>query len=162
MSNLRDQLKKAKILSDKDARRLAHEERVHKKEIGREGIEAERAARERELETLRETERTRHAEREAALAAQRAAEAERAACLAILETEVKGVGRGAPWYFELEDGRIPFVRIDELDRHQLAGGQLCIVRRGEGDAHVYGLLATPLAKRIAQQFPRRLAWAARV
>ena len=30
--NLRDQLKKAKLLSEKDAKRLAHEERVDRKE----------------------------------------------------------------------------------------------------------------------------------
>lgn len=34
MGNLRDQLEKAKLLSEKDARRLAHEERVRHKEIG--------------------------------------------------------------------------------------------------------------------------------
>lgn len=34
MGNLRDQLKKARLLSEKDARRLAHEERVRHKDIG--------------------------------------------------------------------------------------------------------------------------------
>lgn len=161
MGNLRDQLKQAKILSDKDARRLAHEERVHKTAVGREGIEAERAAREQELVQLRESERVEDAKREAAIAAQRQAEAERAACEQILATEVKGVGRGAPWFFELQDGRIPFVKIDELERMQLASGQLCIVRRSTGDAHDYGLLATPLATRVRAQIPTRVVWGPR-
>ena len=33
-------MKKAKLLSDKKARQLAHEERVHRKKVGREGLEA--------------------------------------------------------------------------------------------------------------------------
>ena len=38
MGGLRDQLKKANLLSEKDSKRLAHEERVRHKEIG--GAEA--------------------------------------------------------------------------------------------------------------------------
>ena len=34
MGDLRDQLKKANLLSKKDAKRIAHEERVHRKQKG--------------------------------------------------------------------------------------------------------------------------------
>lgn len=50
MGNLRDQLKKAKLLSEKDARRLAHEERVRHKEIG--GAEAADQAKAEHQEAL--------------------------------------------------------------------------------------------------------------
>ena len=49
MGDLRDQLKKAKLLSDKKARQLAHEERVHRKKVGREGLEKEQSERQAEL-----------------------------------------------------------------------------------------------------------------
>jgi hypothetical protein len=39
--NLRDQLKQAKLLSDKKAKQLAHEARVERTEKGREAIEQE-------------------------------------------------------------------------------------------------------------------------
>ena len=55
MGDLRDQLKKAKILSDKDAKRLAHEERVHRKEVGREGLELRKRIREIAVEPYAES-----------------------------------------------------------------------------------------------------------
>ena len=39
--NMRDQLKKAKLLSDKQAKQLAHSQRVERKEKGREQLEQE-------------------------------------------------------------------------------------------------------------------------
>ncbi|MFO1052831.1 MAG: DUF2058 family protein [Planctomycetota bacterium] len=159
--NLRDQLKKAKLLSEKDAKRLAHEERVHRKEVGREGIDAEKAQREAELTRLRADERTVDVERGKQLEAERLLAAERAACEAILETAVRSSGRGgAPWFFELPDGRLPQLRVDDADRHQLSTGQLCVVRRSRVDAHVYGFLAASHAQRVARALPDRVVWAA--
>ena len=39
--NLRDQLKKANLISDKKAKQLAHQQRVERKEKGREQLEQE-------------------------------------------------------------------------------------------------------------------------
>jgi len=50
MGGLRDQLRKASLLSDKDARRLAHEERVrHTKIGGAEAADQEKAEHQRAL-----------------------------------------------------------------------------------------------------------------
>ena len=57
--SLRDQLKKANLLSDKDAKRLAHEARVERKEKGREVLEQEAASRQQELEGLAAQDRER-------------------------------------------------------------------------------------------------------
>ena len=57
--SLRDQFKKANLLSDKEARRLAHEARLERAEKGREGLDAEAATRQRELELLQTRERDR-------------------------------------------------------------------------------------------------------
>ena len=52
MGDLRDQLKKAKILSEKKARQLAHEERVHRKAVSHEGLEREETERLAEIEQV--------------------------------------------------------------------------------------------------------------
>ena len=41
MGDLRDQLKKANLISKKDQKRLEHEQRVRRKKVGREGLEQE-------------------------------------------------------------------------------------------------------------------------
>jgi uncharacterized protein YaiL (DUF2058 family) len=163
MGSLRDQFKKARLLSDKDAKRLAHEERIDRKEKGRDGLEQERAEREAELARRREEDRGRDRQRQAAIDAERQVAAERAACEAILGTEVRPVSRGnMPWHFELPDGRLPMLRLNEVERHQLQGGQVCLVRRRGAEAHVYGLLATAHARRVARHFPERIVWSAPV
>ena len=43
--NLRDQLKKANLISDKKAKQLAHQQRVERKEKGREQLEQEARSR---------------------------------------------------------------------------------------------------------------------
>src|SRR5262245_18562812 len=45
MGNLRDELKKAGLLSDKDIRRVHQQEQQRKKDLGKEGVAAEAARR---------------------------------------------------------------------------------------------------------------------
>ena len=69
--SLRDQLKKANLLSDKDAKRLAHEARVERADKGREQLEAEAAARQQELAQMSAKERERTKAEQEALDRQR-------------------------------------------------------------------------------------------
>ena len=161
MASLRDQFQKANLLSKKDAKRLAHEERVKRKEVGREGLEKQQADREAELHRQREQDRETDRKRQADLEAVRKAAEERAACLTILDNETRSVGRGpVSWHFELEDGQLPMLRMADADRHNLLGGHLCVVRQRDTDAHVYAFLATHLAKRVKRSLPDRVVWAA--
>lgn len=162
MGDLRDQLKKAKLLSDKEARRIAHEQRVHRTEVGREGVADEQAARARELASLQAAERERTRAQQAELDAQRQATTERAACVDLLQREgVRAGGGGSRWYFSLADGRLPWLEVTENQRRLLGAGALCVVRLpGEGP-HGYGFLPTDHARRIARTLPDAVVWAVR-
>ena len=162
MGNLRDALNKAKVLSDKDAKRLAHEERLQRKEVGRQGLEEQQQQRQQELARLREEERERTRQATEQQERERKAAAERAACEEILKRETfRSRGAGSRWHFQLADGHLPFLEVNEADRRQLQAGMLSVVRIGPHGTHVYGLLATPLAKRIAEQMPERVVAAPR-
>lgn len=163
MGNMRDAFKKANLLSDKDAKRLAHEERVHRSEVGREGTAAEQRQREAELARLQERERERTRQQQQELERSKQREAERDACLALLETEARKPSPSGRmrFYFELEDGRLPSVEVSEAELRQLQAGGLCIVRLKPGRGHVYGLIATLHARRIAKIFPERVVHAPR-
>ena len=161
MGNMRDQLKKAKLLSKKDAKRLAHEERVKKSKVGHEGLAKEQADRARELEELqaRERERTRTAQQEHD--SQRAESAERAACEVLLESARAPERGAARWYFELGDGHLPFLSLRDTQRRQLESGQLCIVRGGPEGTHTYRLLDAKHVERLDAALPGRVVWRAR-
>lgn len=162
MGNLRDQLKKAKVLSKKDAKRLAHEERVKRKEVGREALEQEDLERKEELAKLQSADRERDRERQAELDRERKAGEERAACAEILRSRVEPPPRGGRirWFFETPSGALPWLLLNHAELAQLNGGNLCVVRRGAPHTHVYGLLSTELARRVHALFPDRVVWSA--
>lgn len=163
MGNLRDQLRKANLISKKDAKRLAHEERVdHKLGGGAKGAEQRSAAREAELRALQEEQRQATRQTQAELDASREAAAEEAACLGLLQNETERPrGRGAGrWYFRLDDGRLPCLEIDLPRRLMLHEGQLCVVQLGPKGCHDYALLAAEHARRVARVMPDSVVWAA--
>ena len=163
MSNMRDQLKKAKLLDEKNARRLAHEERVQRTELGRAGVEKLQQEREASLLQLREAERERNQRMAEAAEAARKLEAERTACADLLANEVVKPGRGGGFrfHFQLADGQLPWVELNEGEQRKLAAGAFVLVRTGPPDSHAYGLLPAVHVPRLRQVFPERIAWPAR-
>lgn len=163
MASLRDQLKKAKLLSEKEARRLAHEERVQRKAKGREALESEQERRRRELEELRAQEREKARAAQAELDRRRELEAERAACLEILakDTFRPRPGGTIRWYFRRDDGRLPWLEVDPHERRELQSGAFAVVAMGPPGSHDYALLSAALARRVARTLPERIVWAVR-
>jgi ATP-dependent 26S proteasome regulatory subunit len=163
MGDLRDALRKANVLSKKDAKRLAHEERVHRSHVGREGLEQERSQREQELQARREEQREQSRRVQGDVQAQRQDAAERAACEEILRREVVPASspNGQAFYVQLADGHLPRLSLGPVERANLERGHLCLVRVGPRGSHDYGLLATEHARRVRESLPDRVVWAAR-
>lgn len=159
MSNLRDQLHKANLLSKKDAKRLAHEERLHRAEAGRQGLEQEERARKEELERLQAADREQRREQQAQTDAERRAAEERAACEQILGQDVTRPGHGRlRFYFEVDDGHLPWLEFGDVEFRRMLSGEFAVVRLSGEQAHDYGLLSVASAKRVARHFPERVAW----
>ena len=160
--SLRDQFKKANLLSDKDARRLAHEARVERTDKGGTKLEQEQQQRQQELQQLQSGEREKTAREQLQLEAQRKAREEAAAVEAILQDESRRPGTGpAKFYFEAEDGTLPWLELSPRDAQQVGSGMLCIVRRGSPGTHDYRLLPTELARRVARVKPQAIVFAPR-
>ncbi len=160
MGNLRDQLKQAKLLSKKAAKRLAHEERIHRSQAGSEGLEQEQQDRRTELREMQETQRAETRESQAELDARRRQREARAACEEILRSEARPPQRGGQrrFYFELADGRIPQLSLTDVEHAAMLAGQFGVVCTGSPGALVFGLLPVDLAQRVGEQLPEALAW----
>jgi hypothetical protein len=162
MGNLRDQLKKAKLLSEQESRRLAHQERVERKEKGREVLEQEQSDRLQQLASLQQQERQRTAQQQAEFEAERRTREEQAAVRAILEHESRKAGPGMnKWYFEAEDGSLPWLELSPRDAQEVRAGMVCVVRTGPPGTHDYRLLGTELTRRVAKLRPEVVAFAPR-
>ena len=160
--SLRDQLKKANLLSDKDAKRLAHEARVERKDKGRETLEEEAAARQREIEQLSAggRERTRVEQERAELAKRQRAEV---AAVKALLADAKKPGPGAvKYYFEAGDGTLPWLELSPREAQEVRAGQMCVVRTGPAGTHTYRLLALEATRRVGRVQPEAVVHAPRV
>jgi uncharacterized protein YaiL (DUF2058 family) len=128
MGSLRDQFKKAGILSNKDAKRLAHEARIERTAKGNQGLEQEAAARQAELQALRQEQRRAAQEAQAQLDAQRE-QARRLAELRelVLSRALRQGGGPRRFHFVARSGAVPFVAVDQDLGKRLEAGQLGIV-----------------------------------
>lgn len=159
--SLRDQLKKANLLSDKETRRLAHEARVERKEKGREALDQEAAARQQELEQLQGQERERGRREQEQLDAQRARRDELAAVQALLAGAKKPGPGTVRFYFAGDDGTLPWLELSPREAQEVRAGQLCVVRSGPPGTHTYRLLALDATKRVAKVRPEVIVSAPR-
>lgn len=151
--NLRDQFKKANLLSDKDARRLAHEARVERSEKGREALEQQARARQEELDRLAAAERARVRAAQEDLDRERRAREERAAVQALLAAARKPAGGPIRFYFATPDGQLPWLELQPREAQEVRAGQLCIVRARLGVVHDYRLLPLESCRRLARVLP---------
>jgi uncharacterized protein YaiL (DUF2058 family) len=151
--SLRDQFKKANLISDKEARRLAHEARVERTEKGRETIEQEAAVRQRELEQVQARERERVRRETERAEAERRQREERIAVQGLL-AEAKKPGPGTvKFYFETADGALPWLELSPREAQELRAGALCVVRSGPAATHTYRLLPLESTRRVARVLP---------
>ncbi|MCR9247091.1 MAG: DUF2058 family protein [bacterium] len=156
--NLRDQFKKAKILSDKDAKRLAHESRVERTEKGHKQIEQEQKDRQQEVQRLRQEGRELSKKQQEQLDRERKAREELAAAKVLLG-EARRPARGpVKFYFATNDGALPWLELSPREAQEVTAGALCIMRTGPVGTHVYGLLGIESARRVAKQLPDTVAY----
>ncbi|MEQ1633235.1 MAG: DUF2058 family protein [Planctomycetota bacterium] len=148
--SLRDQFKKANLLSDKDARRLAHEARVERTEKGSEQLQKEEQEKQKELVRLQAAERARAAKEQKELDQVRAQREEEAAVDAILTQQAWKASGSLRYYFEAEDGSLPWLEVSPREAQELRAGQLCVVTPSHVAAHDYRLLSLELARRVAR------------
>jgi uncharacterized protein YaiL (DUF2058 family) len=142
VSDLREQMLKAGLVSGKQVRQAKHQERVHRKEVGREGLEAERAAADQAFLARQEEKRLRDREREEARRRSQAVE-ERVLALQsrIRAGWIREATAGSKRFFFVVDGgrityldlsddavrRLQFGRAAVMDGHGVARGEYCLV-----------------------------------
>jgi hypothetical protein len=138
MSDLRDQLLKAGLVSQKQVRQAKHQDRLQRKELGQQGQADQKAESDRRFQEEREEKRRRDREREEAQRRARAEE-EKAQALSgrIKAGWVRDATGGSRRFFFLADAaRITYLDLtDQAVRRLLAGAgaivKSCGAARGE-------------------------------
>lgn len=129
MSDLRKALREAGLVSEKQVRQAKHTQRVKRKELGEEGLAAQRAARaaEREAEAARKREADR--QRNEAVLQEKATEGSRTRVHSLLREESLLEREAGPkrFYFALPDGLITFLEVSPGLAKRLTQGDAAIV-----------------------------------
>lgn len=159
--SLRDQFKKANLISDKDARRLAHEARLERTEKGREALDQEAQGRQQELEQMQSREREKTRREQERLDAERKQREEFAAVRALLAAAKKPGPGTVKFYFEAVDGTLPWIEVSPREAQEVRAGQACVVRGGPPSTHTYRVLPLDVAKRVARLLPEVVVHAPR-
>ena len=157
--NLRDQLKKANLISEKKAKQLAHEQRVERKEKGREQLEQEAQQRKDEVQQLRDEGRERTRKEQEALDRERKQREEQVAVQQLLESAKKPGPGAVKFYFATREGALPWLELSSREAQEVRAGQLCVVRSGPEGTHTYRLLPADAARRVHHARPDAIAFA---
>jgi uncharacterized protein YaiL (DUF2058 family) len=135
MGDLRDALKKAGLIDDKADKRLKHEERVQKKELGREGLEAQRHQDEAERRARDEQKRGDAKVAQQRLDHERARAEKWKKLLHGLESEaIRGGSGPRRFHFRDADGHLPYLMVDDEIGRRLEAGELAIARLPDNNA----------------------------
>ncbi len=128
MGDLRDAFKKAGLIDDKTDRRLKHEQRVEKKELGREGIEEQRRSEEAQRAQREEQKRAEVKAAQARLDHDRA-RSDKAKKLkaALAEQALRGTSGPRRFHWVDADGWCPWIALDDETGRRLEAGEIALV-----------------------------------
>ncbi len=155
MSDLRDALKKAGLVDDKRARKIAHEEKARKNRLGKKGAAEERRRREEERLARERARREEDRKREAA----RRAEEERRQRLFQLAQLIRdhaltdGVRGNRRFHFVTRDRKIPFLEVSEEIARRLEHGQAAICEVPDSVPEEFVLVDAATARRVRETAP---------
>jgi uncharacterized protein YaiL (DUF2058 family) len=129
MSDLRKALKQAGVVSEKDIRRAQHEKRVERKELGEDGLEAERRRRDEELRAEQAQRQQAGAERVQEQRARKENAERRLRVEGLLPTSDLAIREAGPrrFYFAMPDGEVAFVDVSDAMSRRLAQGDAAII-----------------------------------
>ncbi len=164
MSDLRKALKQAGVVSAKQVRQAQHDDRVRRKELGEEGLAAERRQKDEAHQAEEAQRKSADAEREKRQRSEREAAARLARLQELLRSHDLAPRGAGPvrFYFTLPDERIFFLDVSDALARRLAQGDAAIID-GQGVLdRDFGIIPGKVAvelERIARQ--RIVLWHAR-
>lgn len=155
MGSLKDQLRKANLISKKKAKQLAHEQRVKRKKLGKDGLQAEQEKLEEARKLEQQRARKRAKEREAALRKQRE-EREQHARLRDLVKNAYLSKFGGPrrFFFVTRDRKVPYLEVSDDMGRRLESGRCAIVEAPSDLPDDFAIVPRDVAEKI-QAIDRR-------
>lgn len=155
MGNLKDELLKKGLTSDKRARQLAHEEKARKNVIGRQGVEEERRTAEDERLSKEKSRRESDRQRELQRQQEETARAAQFGLAQLITSNAVTQGMRGPrrFHFVTRDRKIPFFDLSDDVGKQLELGSLAICEVPRTDPEQFAVIPAETANRVRESAP---------
>lgn len=156
MADMREALRKAGLVSDKQVRQTRHQDRVHRKEVGRDGVEQERREQQEraEKEAHEKRERDRLIEQERNAQRVQAPDGSFDPARAIAQGLLPGtIGGNRQYYFQAGGGKISYLELSDNAARMLATGGAALVDNLGGKKPRFVLVTVQTATLLAEHAP---------
>lgn len=155
MADMREALRKAGLVSSKQARQSQHQERVRRKELGHQGLESEQKERDRQALLEQEQQRARDQEAERERRARLESAARSADLVGMIASGlVPGATAGSKQYFfTLPSGQITYLELSEGALKALQNGAAAIVESLGAVPSPYCVVTVQTAQALRQHRP---------
>jgi uncharacterized protein YaiL (DUF2058 family) len=132
MGDLRDAFKKAGLIDDKTDRRLKHEERVQRKELGHEGLEEQKRRDDAERQSRDEQKKQDIKAAQQKLDQERQRSERWKKLVADLEREaLRGISGPRRFHYHDAEDYLPYLQVDDDTGRKLEAGELAIAKHPE-------------------------------
>lgn len=128
MGDLTDQLKKAGLISEKQAKQAKHKERVKHKKVGHKGADAEHQKKRKEQDARRDQKREQDRARNQQEEAVKLEKVARNQLKNLVRDGAMQVGGNRRYYFVTQEGKIPYLEVNDGVIRKLQYGELGIVQ----------------------------------
>ena len=168
MADMREALLKAGLVSKKEAKQAKHRERVHRKEVGRDGVEQERKERDQTFRAEQEAKRRHDQKLEEAQRAEQEEAAGNPSAGAALDGDLTGLiragvqahahGGNRRFYFIVDTTRITFLDLTDSGVRALLDRRAAIVDSNGARSERYCVVDTETADAIRKRQPELLKY----
>ena len=155
MADMRDALRKAGLVSEKQARQSKHQKRLHRKEVGDDGLAEEKRRKDEEFRTEQDAKRA----KDRALEEKKAEEAREVSGKVDLVGLIRsGLVSGATpgpkqYFFTLPGGRITYLEVNDGGGRRFASGSAAIVRSEGAVRGEYCVVDVRTAELLSKEAP---------
>ena len=153
MGNLRDELIKKGLVSEKQAQQTAHEEKARKNRLSSAVVAQEKAQHEAEQRARNEARRAIDRERERGRRAQQQTKEARAQLIQLIKDNARteGISGARRFFFKSRKNKLPCLELSEEAALQLEQGLAAIVEIPDSNPHKFVVVSVETARRVAER-----------
>lgn len=153
MGNLRDELIKKGLATEKQAQQVAHQEKARKNRVGDKGVAQEKAQREAQRHERDEARRALDRERERGRQAQQSTREAHLQLIQLIKDNAltAGIAGARRFFFKSRKNKLPFLELSEETSLQLEQGLAAIVEIPDSNPHKFVVVSADTARRVADR-----------